>query len=118
MEHIILPKQKVSIWQILFYVSMASLTLWLILKLTGVIQTPDWLEYGFPAASLIISIFSFYQNLTENIKLLSVGFATLTVKVDHLESDMHVVKQDFGVLKHDVSSLKTDVSLIKKKIKM
>jgi hypothetical protein len=50
MNEIVIPQQKVSIWQILFYFSMFILTVWLILKVTGVIQTPLWLEYGIPGA--------------------------------------------------------------------
>ena len=87
-------KQDFSIWQWLFYVSWAILSLWLILKVTGVIKTPIWLEYGVPIGSFILGVLGLYKNIIENISLLREGFAKVTVKVEHLEKDSEIFKQE------------------------
>ena len=101
-----LMNEKMSIWQILFYVSWAVLTLWLILKITGVINTPVWLEYGVPIGSVILGIFGLYHNLVETINKVVIGLA-------HIEKDFEVLKTDVGTLKTDVGTLKTDVGTLK-----
>lgn len=82
------------------------LTLWLILKLTGIIQTPVWLEHGIPIAGVILGVFSCYQHLLKTLM-------HLVVKVDRLESDVHVLKADAGMLKSDVHVLKDDMLIVK-----
>ena len=111
MEQIILPKQKISIWQILFYFSMGVVLLWLILKLSGVIQTPLWLEVGVPTAGLLLGIFTLYRNIFNGIKDLSVGVATVAVKVDHIEKDVSSLKQD-------MITVKQDMGIVKKKLRL
>ncbi|GEM_PF-1415292 len=106
---VILPQQKISLWQILFYLSMGVVVLWLILKLTGVIQTPVWLEFGVPIFSLVFGIFTLYRNLLNGIKDISVGLATVAVKVDHIEKDV-------SSLKHDMITVKQDMGIVKKKL--
>lgn len=85
--------EKMSPWQILFYVSWSVVALWLILKLTGVINTPFWPEYGVPLAGLLLGLLSFYQNIVEQLKELVVGFATLNVKVSHIDQDVEMLKR-------------------------
>lgn len=104
-------KQKISIWQILFYFSMSIVLLWLILKLTGIIQTPVWLEFGVPIAGLFAGIFTMYHNLMRAITKVGITVATLAVKVDHLERDMNVVKQDTSLLKKDMDIVKKKIHL-------
>lgn len=88
-----------DIWEYLFYGSMIVLTLWLILKLTGIIQTPVWLEHGIPIAGVILGVFPCYQHLLKTLM-------HLVVKVDRLESDVHVLKDDTRIVKGDVVLLK------------
>jgi len=86
-------RQKMSPWQLLFYVSWAVIALWLILKLAGVINTPVWLEYGVPLASVLLGIFGMYQNILEQLKSLTVGFATLNAKLEHVDKDVDTLKK-------------------------
>lgn len=72
---------------------MLVLTIWLILKVTGVIQTPLWLELGVPVASLIIGVFALYHNLLEKMNQLAVNMATLSTKFDHLDKDVESLKK-------------------------
>jgi len=76
--------QKISKWQILFYLSLTVITIWLILKVTGVIHTAPWLEYGVPIAGFILGLLSFYQDLLENVHAIAIDTATLKVEFKHL----------------------------------
>ena len=107
---------KISIWQVLFYFSMAVLTLWLILKLVGIIKTPLWLELGIPMASLILGIFAFCHNIMKYINNLSISLATLTTKVGYIERDISSLNSKVNHLDKDIGFLKNDVSFLKKKI--
>lgn len=109
-------KQDISIWQVLFYLSMLVLTAWLILKVTGVIQTPLWLEYGVPVASLIIGVFAFYHNLIENINKLAVTIAMLSTKFDYLNIDIKELNLKVDHLGKKVDHLDNDVEFLKKRI--
>ncbi len=77
-------KTKLSRWQILFYFSLTIVTLWLILKVTGVIQTPLWLEYGLPLGGFILGALSLYQDFLEKIHRIAIDVATLRVEFKHL----------------------------------
>lgn len=99
-------KHEVSFWQAVFYVSWAVFGLWLVLKLTGVIQTPFWLEYGVPLTSLFVGIMGLHQNLVEQIHKVAVALAALAVKVEHVDRDVEGLKDDAGILKTDVGVLK------------
>lgn len=90
--HIHRMNKEISVWQIMFYVSWTVLSIWLILKVTGIIQTPIWLEYGVPIGSLIIGVFGLYHNIMEAFNKLSVNLAALTSKVNHMEKDIELVK--------------------------
>ena len=114
---------KDNIWRILFYVSMGTLTLWLILKVTGVINTPVWLEFGVPVASLVLGLLSFYRDLMKNMAGLAVGLATLATrfehldkKVEHLGGDMSSVKTSIGQLDKKVTHLDFDLEFVKKRV--
>jgi len=37
---------KRNIWDYLAWVSLAGITIWVILKVLGIINTPNWLEYA------------------------------------------------------------------------
>ena len=85
-------QNRISFWQIVFYISWSVLAVWLILKVTGVIKTPIWLEYGVPVSGLMIGTFGIYHHILERINNLAVGLATLTVKVDHIDKDAESLK--------------------------
>ena len=88
-----MTQRELNIWDYLFYFSLLVLTLWLMLKSLGIIQTPFWLEYGVPMLSLIITLLTFYQNILDKISKLSVSLAMLNTKSDHLEKDVEFLKR-------------------------
>ena len=89
---------------------MLVLTIWLILKVTGIIQTPLWLELGVPVASLIIGIFSLYTNLIESMGKLAVNIATLSTKFDYLNVDVRTLNTKVDNLDKDVEFLKRRIT--------
>lgn len=89
-------------WDILFYLSLASLLIWLILKLTGVINSPPLLEYGFPILSVALAFFTLYQGLNNRLAAISIGVARTETKVEYIEKEM-------GIIKLDVARIETEV---------
>ena len=83
-----------SPWQLLFYFSMSVLTVWLILKIIGIIQTPAWLEYGVPIGSLILGLFGLYRDLLKSINGIAVGLAVVSTKIDHIDNDVESLKKE------------------------
>src|SRR3989344_5052134 len=99
-------EQKISIWQVVFYLSLLVITIWVILKSVGIIQTPFWLEYGVPIAGFVITFLAFYQNLIEKINQFAINLVSLNYKVDNLDKD----------LSSKIGNIDKDVSFLKKKI--
>lgn len=92
------PLRK-TIWDYLFYASMAILTLWLILKSAGIIKTPFWLEYGVPIGTLILGFLTFYQSLNDKILTLSVSDARLEERLARLDDKFVHIDRDVESLK-------------------
>lgn len=128
--YIRIGNKEISIWQIMFYVSWTVLTLWLILKIAGVIKTPFWLEYGVPVGSIIIGVFGIYHNFMQTVNKVVIGLATLTsdfkhlnFKVDKLDSkvnnlDTKVNHLDLKVNQLDskFNHLELDMEIVKNKL--
>ena len=95
-------KIKFSFWEIVFYLSLLILFIWVILKSAGTIRTPLWLEFGVPALSTIFIILAFFKELMDSIKQIAVGLATLNVKFEHMEKDLGILKSDVKFLKRKV----------------
>ncbi len=99
---------------------MLVLTIWLILKVTGVIQTPVWLELGVPVASLIIGVFALYHNLIEKMNQLAINFVSLISKVASLDKDLNFkidsLNKKVDHLDAKVDHLDMDVEFLKKRI--
>lgn len=114
---------KFSIWRGIFYGSLTTIMIWLLLKIVGIIQTPIWLEYGVPIGSAVFAMLSFHKDLLENIIGVKVDLATVTVKVEHLDKDIECIKKDLGLVKSDIEIVKTkvndldkDMHIVKRKI--
>lgn len=84
---------KLTFWRALFYVSWTVLAIWLVLKVTGIINTPVWLEYGVPIASVILGILGVYRDILNQLNRVSMGLARLSAKLDHIDRDVEYLKQ-------------------------
>ena len=101
--------EKMSVWRLLFYLSMGVFTFWLILKVTGVIHTPVWLEYGVPLGSLVIAAFTFSQELFKSIR-------TIGVDVTFLKVDVAVLKTRTDTIERKLDHVETKVDHLEKKV--
>lgn len=88
-----IPKMKRPIWDYLFYLSLLILTVWLILKVTGVINTPVWLEYGVPIGSFILTFLTMFQSWNNRFSELIVQVARVESTVVHHDKDLERLKE-------------------------
>ena len=95
----IIQPMKRSIWDYLFYASMSVVLIWLVLKMTGVIQTPVWLEYGVPVGSFVVGVIMLFQSLNDKfvsmqlqIGALSANDARMEEHLKHLDRDVESIK--------------------------
>ncbi len=79
---------------------MTIIMVWLILKMTGVIKTPIWLEYGVPIGSFVIGFLVFYQSLFDKllalygeIGKLHANDARIDEKLVHIDRDIETIKR-------------------------
>jgi hypothetical protein len=108
--------RKLDKWDILFYLSMLVLVIWTILKSTGIINTPAWIEYGIPFSGFIVGVFTIFQKFTDKLNKVVYALGKLQTKTNYIEKDVRELKDDVSTLKTDVSTLKTDVSTLKTKV--
>ena len=92
-------KRRISVWEIVFYLSLLSILIWLILKLTGVINTPPILEYGYPVFSGLLAFFAMYQGISNRITRMGYDLTRVVSKIEYLEKrqdhvDIHLTKTD------------------------
>lgn len=108
-----LLENKVRFWEIVFYFALSIITVWLILKSIGIIQTPFWLQYGLPVGGFVLGILAFHHNIYSALRELAVGQAVLTTKVTHLEKKVDHLDEDVEYLKKDMVQIKVDVGFLK-----
>ena len=97
------PQMKRPIWDYLFYLSMLILTIWLILKVIGVIKTPVWLEYGIPIGSFIIGMVTFFQSINDKFNMLIFSVGDLRANDARVESKLIHMDRDLERLKDRLS---------------
>ncbi len=110
-------KRKLNIYDYLFYLSLIVITVWLILKSIGIIQTPFWLEYGVPVGGVVIAALTLYQNLLDKIGNLSINLSILNTKFSHLDKEVKdfrtEIKEEISDIKENISELKSDTTILK-----
>lgn len=86
-----------SVWDYLFYASMAVLALWLILKVAGVINTPVWLEYGVPIGSAVLGLVTLFQSFNDKFISIFSQLSRMNARLDHHEKDLEILKKGLHV---------------------
>ena len=76
--------KKLNIWDILAWIALASIVIWVTLKIFGIINTPLWLEYGPVYSAVYIAGWQIQklQSVSEDVKELK-NFRHETVKEIH-----------------------------------
>jgi len=105
MEKVVIePHMKRPIWDYLFYASMSVLTIWLILKVVGIIKTPVWLEYGVPIGSAIVSFATLFQSINNKFDKINDSISDLRSSDARLESKLIHLDRDIERLKDKLSA--------------
>ena len=79
--------KKVTIWDIIFWTAMAVLILYIIAKLTGLINTPEWVNL-IPLISLVFIIGAFYQRVISFMTVMNHRTAYLKNNLDKVSSKL------------------------------
>lgn len=103
---------KRNIWDILAWIDLALITLWLILKTIGVINTPLWLQYAplYGAIYLAGRAMSILDRTTKDVTELKKDLKRAEMD---LRSDIRRVETD---LKNDIRRLDVDIGIIKSRV--
>ena len=100
-----MPKRKIDIWDVLFWIAMAVLILYIILKLLGIINTPEWINL-LPFISLAFAIGVFYQKLIIFMDRMNVRTNYFKKGIDKVSEDVQYMGEkmitiDSSLLKHE-----------------
>ncbi len=76
---------KKDIWDILFWIGMLLLTAYIIAKLTGIIQTPEWINL-IPVITIAFTIGVFYQKM-------SAFMQTMHNRTDYLKKNIDKISE-------------------------
>jgi len=75
---------KKDVWDILFWTAMIILILYIIGKLTGVINTPEWVDL-IPLITLVFLIGAFYQKVSNFMEV-------MYKRTDYLKKEIDEIK--------------------------
>jgi len=111
------PRIRRSVWDYLFYACMLILTIWLILKVIGVIQTPVWLEYGLPIGTGILGFLMFYQSLVDKILVIYLELGKLHTSDARLDEKLSSLDRELrgndARLETKLIHLDKDIGIVK-----
>ena len=62
--------RKITFWDVLFWIAMAVLVVYIVAKLTGLINTPEWVDL-IPIITLVFIIGAFYQKVMGFMEMMS-----------------------------------------------
>jgi len=77
-------KKRVSVWDILFWIAMIVLIAFIIGKLTGLINSPEWVDL-IPLITLVFLIGAFYQKVTSFMDV-------MYKRTDYLKNELDDIK--------------------------
>lgn len=83
-----MSKREIDIWDVLFWLAMTITIVYIIAKLTGLINTPEWLNL-LPIISLVFGIGVFYQRVTEFVNKIYTRTDYLKSNIDKILANMN-----------------------------
>ena len=119
-------------WYWVFWIAVASMVIWLIVKILGIVQTPLIFEI-LPIASGIIALigigitlgnyfqktnfaFDKIHNIESRQNRMAHGLINIEKDVAIIKEDVNVIKNDLGKTNQKVDSIRKDVGIIKNKM--
>ncbi len=106
--------QRHTVWEFLFYLSLLSILIWLILKLTGVINSPVLVEFGVPILSVILAFFTLYKDLLDRIGWIGRGLTKVVTKVEYLEKGTELLQRDVENIGNKINSMEKDFLVLRR----
>ena len=88
-----------KVWDYLAWIVLAGILLWLILKVAGVIHTPEIISYSpiFGAVYLAGWAMHRLKAATDDIKEIKDDMGNLENRTNRIESDIRVIKSKYSV---------------------
>lgn len=81
-------KREINILDIIFWLAMLVLIIYIILKLFGIINTPEWVNL-LPIISLAFAIGAFYQRMNESLN-------KVVKRTDYLKKSIEQVSKELN----------------------
>lgn len=78
---------------------MLILTIWTLLKSTGYINTPVWLEYGIPVGSFVMGLLGLYHRINKELNDMKIEMAKINIRLDHHDKDLESIDRDLHFIK-------------------
>ena len=99
-------QKSTRIYNWIFWVSMSVITVWVVLKAVGIINTPEWQQL-LPVAGAIFAGGAFFQKINS----METKFNIMERRFGSMESDNHGIKVDIAILKNDIGIVKNKLSI-------
>ncbi len=112
-------KKELSFWYWIFWLAVIITVLWIIAKLSGLIQTPLFLEV-LPIISGIIAIISLGIILGNNFQKTSFAVEKINkieTRQDNMAHGLIGAEKNIDIIKKDISIMKDDIKQIKENTK-
>ncbi len=107
MEKVVIQsKIERSVWDYLFYFFLSILTVWLVLKVIGVIQTPVWLEYGVSIGSSIGVVATLFQGINKKFDKVDGKFERVLSEMRNLHANSARMESKLAHIDRDLESVK------------
>lgn len=90
---------KRDIWDVLFWIGMLILVVYIILKLAGIIHSPDWVNL-IPIITITFVVGASYQKIISFMDVVYKRTDYLKKSLDGVESNLNEIKEK--VSEHDV----------------
>ena len=102
-------KYSLKIYSTLFWLSLLSILIWVILKIIGVINTPPLIEW-FPVIVAIFGAGVFYQEIMNKFGKLENTTNKTQEDIEFMKSDINSLDKRVGILEVEMRDVKKLVS--------
>ena len=96
-------------WEGVYYFGIGTTILWMILKLTGVINTPLWANVVPSLGGIVIGLVGLHRQYTKEIRSLHVLTHVTATRCDYITTDIKEIKSDIKAMRK--SSQETQIRL-------